>query len=122
VAHTRAWYDYAARGCGRSPLVEQALIYGHLVFEDIAAEFGLPGMPHFLRRDEVATLYEKLTGYALRDIEFYMAYAATHWAIAFLRTGYRAVHFREQTRPDDADELIHNADSLRRMLAGEYWR
>ncbi len=98
------------------------LLHGHRVFEDIAAEYGLPGMPHFLRQDDVATLYEKLTGYALRNIEFYMTYAATQWAIVFLRTGYRAVHFGEQAMPDDVDELIHNAGSLRRMLAGDYLR
>jgi len=176
VAHTGAWYEYAARGCGRSPLVERAfawldehrpaeegatvlswgdsrignilyqdflpaavldwemaglgpreldviwLLYGHRVFEDIAAEYGLPGMPHFLRLDEVASFYEKLTGYALRDVEFYMTYAAIQWAIVFLRTGHRAVHFGEQAMPDDVDELIHNLESLTRMLSGDYWR
>jgi hypothetical protein len=40
----------------------------------------------------------------------------------FLRTGHRAVHFGEQAMPDDVDELIHNRESLTRMLSGDYWR
>ena len=35
------------------------LIYGHRIFEDIAASLDLAGMPDFLRADDVATTYER---------------------------------------------------------------
>jgi hypothetical protein len=31
------------------------------------------------------------------------------------------VHFGEKPKPDDADELVMNADAVESMLAGTYW-
>jgi aminoglycoside phosphotransferase (APT) family kinase protein len=78
-------------------------------------------MPHFLRRDDVAGAYESLTGHGLRHLDFYFTYAAVQWAIVFLRTGLRSVHFGEIEMPDDVDALLRNGESLERMLAGKYW-
>jgi hypothetical protein len=50
-----------------------------------------------------------------------MTYCALQWAIVFLRTGQRAIHFGEEQRPDDIDELLRNREPLERMLAGTYW-
>lgn len=97
------------------------LIYGHRVFEDIAATFDLPGMPSFLRADDVAATYESLTGHAPRDLAWFGTYAALQYAIVFLRTGARAVHFGETAMPDEVDDLVMNRDPLERMLAGTYW-
>ena len=81
----------------------------------------MPGVADFLRRDEVAAYYEKRTGHTPRDLDFYTAYAALQYAIVFLRTGSRSVHFGEQPMPDDPDELLFNREPLERMLAGTYW-
>jgi aminoglycoside phosphotransferase (APT) family kinase protein len=97
------------------------MIYAHAVFEDLARVFELPGMPHFLKRDDVASTYESLTGHTPRDLDFYTVYAAVQWGIVFVRTGLRAVHFGEEQMPDDVDDFIRNRDSLERMLAGSYW-
>ena len=97
------------------------LIYGHRVFEDIAATFDLAGMPSFLRADDVAATYESLTGHAPRDLAWFGTYAALQYAIVFLRTGARAVHFGETAMPDEVDDLVMNRDPLERMLAGTYW-
>jgi aminoglycoside phosphotransferase (APT) family kinase protein len=175
VASTQAWYEFAAGGSFRSPLLERSfawldehwpenageptlcwgdarignvmydgfdpvavldwematvgpreldvgwLIYGHRVFEDIAASMGLPGMPDFLRADDVAGTYEVLTGHAPRDLAWYGTYAAVQYAIVFLRTGARAVHFGEMDMPATVDDLIMNREPLERMLAGTYW-
>ncbi|HEX5944792.1 MAG TPA: phosphotransferase family protein [Acidimicrobiales bacterium] len=97
------------------------LIYGHRMFEDIAATFDLPGMPTFLRADDVAATYESLTGHAPRDLAWFGTYAALQYAIVFLRTGARAVHFGETAMPDEVDDLVMNREPLERMLAGTYW-
>lgn len=97
------------------------LIYAHSIFQDMSSVFELPGVPDFLRRDEVAGYYEARTGHTPRDLDFYTAYSALQYAIVFLRTGSRSVHFGEMPMPDDPDELLFNREPLERMLAGTYW-
>lgn len=97
------------------------LIYGHRIFEDIAATFELDGMPHFLRADDVAATYASRSGHELRDLDWYGTYAALQYAIVFLRIGARSVHFGEAETPAAVDDLIMNAEPLERMLAGTYW-
>jgi aminoglycoside phosphotransferase (APT) family kinase protein len=175
VAHTRAWYEFAAADGFRSPLVERAfawlddhwpadegptvlswgdsrignvlyagftpaavldwemaglgppeldlawLVYAHRIFDDFATLLELPGMPHFLRADDVAARYESRTGHTLRDLPFYGTYAAVQYAIVFLRTGARSIHFGEAELPATVDELVMNGEQLERMLAGTYW-
>jgi aminoglycoside phosphotransferase (APT) family kinase protein len=98
------------------------LVNAHCVFEHLAANFELPGMPHFMRLEDVTSHYEKLTGYAPRDLEFYMTYAAVQWGIVFVRTGLRSVHFGEREMPDEVDEFMHHRGLLEQMLSGGYWR
>jgi aminoglycoside phosphotransferase (APT) family kinase protein len=113
--------DWEMAGLGPRELDVSWLVYSHRAFEDLAAEFGLPGMPQFLRRDDVAAAYESLTGHELRHFDFYLTYAAVQWAIVFLRTGLRSVHFGEIEMPDEVDALLRNGEPLERMLAGKYW-
>jgi aminoglycoside phosphotransferase (APT) family kinase protein len=113
--------DWEMAGLGPRELDLAWLVYSHRAFEDLAGEFALPGMPDFLRRDDVATAYEAITSHGLRHLDFYLTYAAVQWAIVFLRTGLRQVHFGEIVMPDDVDALLRNGASLERMLAGKYW-
>ena len=113
--------DWEMAGVGPRELDVAWLIYGRRIFEDIAAQMGLGGMPHFLRLDDVAGTYEALTGHSLVDLTWYTTYAALQYAIVFLRTGARSVHFGEVERPGATDDLIMNRDGLERMLAGTYW-
>lgn len=177
VAHTRAWYEFAAADGTPSPLVERGfewleahwprdegetvlcwgdarignvlyrdfrpvavldwemaglgpreldvawLLYAHRMFEDMASAYGFPGMPDFLRVDDVVDRYEALTGARLHDIEWYLTYSAVQLGIVFLRTSLRQVHFGERPMPDDVDELIITREPLRRILDGDYaWR
>ena len=98
------------------------MIFLHRFFEDIAATLGLPGMPHFMRRDDVAATYESLTGYTPRDLDFYTMYAALRQGIIMSRIQHRAIHFGEAVMPDDVDDLIMHRATLEAMLAGTYWR
>ncbi len=97
------------------------LIYAHRIFQDMSTVFELPGIPGFLDRDDVAAYYEKKTGHTPQHLDFYTCFAALQYAIVFLRTGSRAVHFGEQAMPDDPDEFIFNREPLERMLDGTYW-
>lgn len=97
------------------------LIFLHRFFEEVAALMGLPGMPHFLRRDEVAATYESMTGHTPRDLDFHTMYAALRHAIVMSRVQKRAIHFGEAEMPDDVDDLIMHRAALEAMLAGTYW-
>ena len=113
--------DWEMAALGPRELDLTWLVNAHCVFEHLASGFGLEGMPHFLRLDEVAAEYERISGYTPRDLDFYMTYAALEWAIVFLRTGLRAVHFGEQEMPDDVHDFMHHRGLLERMLSGDYW-
>src|SRR5437588_845211 len=56
--------DWEMAALGPRELDLAWMIYAHAVFEDLARVFELPGMPHFMRMDDVATTYESMTGYA----------------------------------------------------------
>jgi aminoglycoside phosphotransferase (APT) family kinase protein len=94
------------------------LAYLHRVFEDHASSLGLPGMPHFLEIDSIATTYERLTGRTPAALDWCTAYAAVQLGIVFLRTGYRQVRFGERQAPSDPDEFLLNAVSLRALVGG----
>jgi aminoglycoside phosphotransferase (APT) family kinase protein len=117
-----AVFDWEMAGLGPRELDLGWFIYLHRFFEDIAANAGLPGMPHFLRRDDVAATYESLTRHTPRDLDFYTLYAALRQAIIMARIQRRAIHFGEATMPADADDLIMHRAALEAMLAGTYWR
>ena len=175
VAHTRAWYEHAARDGARSPLIERAFrwldehwppespavncwgdarignviyrdftpaalldwemaglgpreldvawcVYAHRGFEDLAHGLGLPGMPGFMRRDDVLAAYAAAGGQELRDLDFFETYAAIQFAIVYLVVGLRSVYFGERSMADDPDEFLYNREPLERMLAGSYFK
>jgi aminoglycoside phosphotransferase (APT) family kinase protein len=93
------------------------LVGSHLIFQDIAALFGSPGLPGFLHLADVGTQYEAATGHALRDIGFYLTYTEIQWATVLILAGLRRVHFGEQPMPDDVTDLAINRGSLERRLA-----
>ncbi len=97
------------------------LAWAHRNFEDIAAPYGLPGMPEFLRPADVAATYRELTGREPMNLEWYLMYAAVQFGIVYLRTGCRSVHFGEREMPEDPDELLINREPLERLLSGTYW-
>lgn len=113
--------DWEMAALGPRELDVGWLIYSHRIFEDFATALELPGMPDLLRADDVTATYEHLTGHTVRDLAFYGTYTAMQYAIVFLRTGRRQVHFGETAAPDSADDMILNRDALERMLEGTYW-
>ncbi len=98
------------------------LISLHAFFQGVAAQFGFPGMPGFLSRDDVATTYESLTGHTPQDLDFYLLYASLRHGIIMSRIQRRAIHFGEAAMPDDVDDLISHRAMLEAMIAGSYWQ
>jgi aminoglycoside phosphotransferase (APT) family kinase protein len=113
--------DWEMAGVGPRELDVAWLVHAHRNFEDLANLMSLPGMPDFLRRDDVVARYTAATGYELHDLDFFETYSAVQWAIVFLRTGARSVRFGEREMPEDPDELLYNREPLQRMLAGTYF-
>ncbi|WP_067814779.1 phosphotransferase family protein [Nocardia inohanensis] len=166
----RAWYEFAARDIGPSPLVERILkwltdnipetdttvlswgdarlgncmyrdfepvavldwematigpreldvawiTFGHRVFHAIAENFGFPGMPDFMRVDDVVAAYARHSGVQLADLTWYTMYAALNYSIVFLRAGGRQIHFGEMARPDDIEVLLHHRAIVEELLA-----
>lgn len=95
--------------------------YLHRFFQDLAEGYGMPGLPDFLRRDDVVAAYEDRTGHRCRDLDWYGMLAATRHGVVSLRTGIRGVQFGQQPMPDDVDDLIMHRTTLEQMLEGTYW-
>lgn len=93
------------------------MVFAHMVFESITGALELPGMPHFLREEDVVATYRQLTGVEVGDLHWYHVYNAVQWCIVFLRTGARQIHFGEIERPQDPDALMHHKPLLDRLLA-----
>jgi aminoglycoside phosphotransferase (APT) family kinase protein len=109
--------DWEMAALGPPELDLAWMVQLHREFEDMAARFGFPGMPHFLRPDDAAATYERLSGRTPRDLDWYMTYTCVQMATVFLRTGWRQVHFGERPPPTDADELVMNAPTLAALIA-----
>jgi aminoglycoside phosphotransferase (APT) family kinase protein len=113
--------DWEMAGLGPRELDVAWMIFAHSVFQEIAQALELPGMPDFMRAEDVVRVYENESGVTLQDLTFYATYAAVQWGIVFLRTGQRQAHFGQITWPDDPDELMHHRGALEKMAEGRYW-
>jgi aminoglycoside phosphotransferase (APT) family kinase protein len=97
------------------------LIYIHRFFDDMALSFGLTGMPHFLRRDDVAASYARASGHMPHELDFYIFYSAFRHGIIMARIARRQMHFGELTMPDDPSDLVTHRATLEAMMDGSYW-
>jgi aminoglycoside phosphotransferase (APT) family kinase protein len=93
------------------------MVFAHMVFESITAVFEMPGMPHFMREEDVKATYAELTGVRPGDLSWYHLYNAVQWCVVFMRTGARQIHFGEVERPDDIETLFHHKPLMERLLA-----
>ncbi|MFK0181448.1 phosphotransferase family protein [Streptomyces xanthochromogenes] len=113
--------DWEMAACGPRELDLGWTVYLHRFFQDLTVGFGQPGLPDFLRRDDVERRYAELTGHVPRDMEFHTLYAALRHAVVMLRISYRQVHFGEVEPPRDPDALILHRATLDAMVRGTYW-
>ena len=112
--------DWEMAALGPRELDVAWFIFLHRFFQDIAEFFELPGLPDFLRRSQVEGHYAEFSGYQLRDMDFYLTYAALRHAIVMARVKRRMIHFGEDQVPDDIDDYVMHRASLDKLLAGTY--
>jgi aminoglycoside phosphotransferase (APT) family kinase protein len=108
--------DWEMAALGPPELDVGWLVTLHAFFEEVARPFGIPGLPDLLRREDVSARYASLTGYTLRDLDWYSVYAAARHAIIMSRIGRRGIHFGEAEMPADVDDLIPHRAMLEGML------
>jgi aminoglycoside phosphotransferase (APT) family kinase protein len=112
--------DWEMAALGPRELDVGWFIFLHRFFQDIAEFFGVAGLPDFLRRSDVERCYQELTGWVLRDMDFYLTYAALRHAIVMARIRRRMIHFGEDQVPADPDDYVMHRTSLEKLLAGTY--
>jgi len=116
-----AVFDWEMAALGTRGMDLGWMIYIHRFFDDMAIQFGMSGMPHLLRREDVAATYASLTGHAEPDLDFYTMYSALRHGIIMNRIQRRAIRFGEATMPDNPDDLVMHRTTLEEMIAGTYW-
>lgn len=92
------------------------LIFAHRVFQELAGLANLPGLPDVLTESDVRRTYEQLAGVSLGDLNWFYVYAGLMWAVVFLRTGARRVHFGEIEAPADPESLFYHGALLKRLM------
>ena len=92
------------------------IIFAHMVFQELAGLAGLPGMPDFMREDDVKATYAELAGVELGDLHWFYVYSAVIWACVFMRTSARRVRFGEIEKPDDVESLFYHGSVLKRLI------
>jgi aminoglycoside phosphotransferase (APT) family kinase protein len=97
------------------------MCYLHLFFQDLAVDLGAPGLPDMFRPVDVARSYSALSGRPVKDLTWFIAFAAMRHGAIMRRVTERAIHFGEATMPTDVDDLIIHRNTLRAMLDGSYW-
>lgn len=91
------------------------MIFAHRVFEHIARTYELPGMPDFLREEDVVGAYEERTGRQAGDLTWYYLDAAVQWSVIFMRTGTSQLHFKEIEMPDQVETLFYHRGLMEEM-------
>jgi len=92
------------------------LVFMHRFFDDIASGAGFPGMPDFLKLEDVAAHYASLSSVTPHHLDFYELYAALRHGIVMTRVHERRVHFGQAEWPDDPDDVIPHRAALERMM------
>ena len=95
------------------------MIFAHMVFQELAGLAGMPGLPDFMREDDVKRTYAAKTGVELGDLNWFYVYSGVIWCCVFMRTSARRVRFGEIEKPDDVESLFYHGALLRRLIGGE---
>jgi aminoglycoside phosphotransferase (APT) family kinase protein len=95
------------------------IIFAHTVFQELAGLAGLPGLPDFMREDDVRARYAERTGIELGDLQWFYVYSAVIWACVFMRTSARRVRFGEIEKPDDVESLFYHGALLKRLIGDD---
>lgn len=93
-------------------------VFIHRFFQDIAVVFELPGLPDLARPETVAATYERLTGHQVRDLDWYVVYAALRHGIVMAQIKRRMVRFGEDPQPEEPDDYVMHRAALEQLIGG----
>ncbi len=118
--HPSGVLDWEMAALGPRELDLGWFLFMHRFFQDIAEVFELPGLPGFLERGSVVSTYERLTGHEVRNLDWFLVYAALRHAVVMGRIKRRMIHFGEEQRPETPDDYVMHKEGLERLLDGTY--
>lgn len=93
------------------------MAYIHEFFQDVAEQMGLPGLPHFMRMEDLVETYEARTGIRIADQDFWRVFAALRYGLVMARIRQRQLAFGEVEPDDDPEIGVMHREWLRRMTA-----
>lgn len=95
-------------------------IFSHRQFQDIVEFFDMPGLPGMFRKSEVIEQYQQAAGVEVRDMDFYLTYAALRFGIVMAQVERRRIHFGEVEPHGNPDEYVMHHRMLAQLIAGTY--
>ena len=113
--------DWEMAGLGTREIDLGWLAFMHTFFQKLFEQMGATGLPDFLKADDLAETYEKLTGHVVEDLRWYQTYGALRHAIIMSRISERMVHFGQAQPQEDPDNRIPHRATLEGMLDGSFW-
>ncbi len=113
--------DWEMAGLGTRELDLGWLSFMHTFFQKLFEGMGMDGLPDFLRADDLAETYQKMSGHSVEDLRWYETYAALRHAIIMSRISDRMIHFGQAEPTEDPDDRIPHRATLEGMLDGSFW-
>jgi aminoglycoside phosphotransferase (APT) family kinase protein len=114
--HPVAVLDWEMAAVGPREFDVSWLLFAHMMFEELAHIAGLPGLPTFLREEDVRATYTSHTGVELGDLRWFYVYAGVLFGCFFMRTLARRIHFGEAEKPDNVDAMFYHGALLKRLI------
>lgn len=93
------------------------MAYLHEFFQDVAVQLGLPGLPGFMRMEDLVETYEARTGIRIDGWDFWRVHAAVRYGLIMARIRQRQVAFGEVEPSDDPEVGVMHRDWLRRVTS-----
>ncbi len=113
--------DWEMAGHGPREIDIGWMIFIHRFFQDLTEQYGMPGMPDFMRTAEVSAQYATASGTTPKNLHWYILYAAVRHAIVMSRITRRQILFGEAVMPDNPDHAFVHHPTLTAMIDGSYW-
>lgn len=92
------------------------MAYIHEFFQDVAEQLELPGLPGFMRMQDLVETYEARSGVRIEDHEFWRVFAAVRYGLVMARIRQRQLTFGEVDPSDDPEEGVMHRAWIRRMI------
>lgn len=115
-ARAVAIIDWEMTTVGPRELDVAWLSYFATTFQRSAEGRNVRGVPTLLRRDEIVSGYERVSGVSLQSFDWFLALCGLHQSIIGIRTSDRSVAFGEWAQPKHPEAPIHSIPTLNALL------